>query len=586
MARWFKASSVVLAFLLLPSTVQAACQLSKILDIPVTMLGRRPIVIAQINGRDARFILDSGAFFSTIAKANALEYGLPIREIAPGVTVRLKGVGGETSLSETTAKDFSIAGRTIPNVNFGVGGSDTGFAGLLGQNILGFADVEYDLSHGAVRLMKGQGCKYGNMAYWAGTKPFTIVEIEPMGPGQRHTIGTITINGARIKAVFDTGATGSMLTMPAAKRIGITPDSPGVVSSGFSFGLGQNRVRAWRTRLDSINIGGEAINKPWIQFADQRLDDADMLIGIDFFLTHRIYVDNQNHKMFVTYEGGPLFGLDPKGAVDSTGAPLDLTDTSNAPSDAAGYSRRGAIAATNRNFAEAIADFDKAVAMAPGDAHFVFQRAMARLANHQPLLGAADLDKAIALAPGDAEPRMARAMLRLGAHDPDGALSDLKVADQILAPSSDARLRLAGLYDGTGNYAPALASLDQWLKSHPEDHSRATAYNGRCWARALLNSDLDKALDDCNAALRLRPGEPAYLDSRGLVWFRRGDLGKALADYDAAVAAQPRNAWSLYVRSIVERRAGKTAQADTDRAAALAINPQVGERVKRFRIGE
>jgi tetratricopeptide (TPR) repeat protein len=76
------------------------------------------------------------------------------------------------------------------------------------------------------------------------------------------------------------------------------------------------------------------------------------------------------------------------------------------------------------------------------------------------------------------------------------------------------------------------------------------------------------------------------LDSRGLVWFRRGDLGKALADYDAAVAAQPRNAWSLYVRSIIERRTGKTAQADADRAAVLAINPQVEERVKRFRIGE
>lgn len=584
MIRWLEASSVALALSLLPAPAQAACQLSKIMEIPVTMVGRRPIVTAQINGRDARFILDSGAFFSTIAKANALEYGLSIHDVAPGVTMRLNGIGGSTSMGAATAKSFTVAGQTIPNVDFAVGGSDTGFAGLFGQNILGIADVEYDLSHGAVRLMKGQGCRNAGMAYWAGTKPATMVEIEPMGPGQRHTIGKVTINGVKVRALFDTGAAGSMLSLAAARRIGITPDSPGVISGGFAYGLGQNRARAWRAQFDTIDIGGEAIRKPWIEIADQALPDADMLIGVDFFLTHRVFVDNQTQRMFFTYEGGPLFGLTPKGAVDNNGVALDLTDKAGEPTDAAGYGRRGAVFASNRKFDEAIADFDKAIAMAPADAHYPLQRGIAHLANRQPLLAAADLDKAIELAPADADARLARAQLRLMAHDPAGALSDLKVADQSLAPSSDARLRLAGMYDATDSYQPALASYDQWLRSHPEDHSRAPAFNGRCWARALLDSELDKALDDCNAALRLRPGEAAYLDSRGLVWLRRGDLGKAQADYDAAVAAQPRNAWSLYVRSIVERRAGKTPQADADKAAAIAINPRVEERAKRYRI--
>ena len=86
------------------------------------------------------------------------------------------------------------------------------------------------------------------------------------------------------------------------------------------------------------------------------------------------------------------------------------------------------------------------------------------------------------------------------------------------------------------------------------------------------------------AALRLRPGDPAFLDSRALVRFRRGELEKALADYDAALKGSPRAAWSLYARGLVQRRLGKTAEADADKAKALAINPDIAARGKRYQL--
>ncbi|MFX7705327.1 hypothetical protein ABTJ74_20025, partial [Acinetobacter baumannii] len=79
--------------------------------------------------------------------------------------------GGDASVGVAVTKDFSLAGVAIPKIDFVVGGSDTGTAGLIGQNILGLADVEYDLPHGVVRLIKTQGCRASNLAYWAGTKP-------------------------------------------------------------------------------------------------------------------------------------------------------------------------------------------------------------------------------------------------------------------------------------------------------------------------------------------------------------------------------------------------------------------------------
>ncbi len=47
------------------------------------------------------------------------------------------------------------------------------------------------------------------------------------------------------------------------------------------------------------------------------------------------------------------------------------------------------------------------------------------------------------------------------------------------------------------------------------------------------------ALADCNQALTLAPGNPSYLDSRGLVDLRLGDFDGAIKDYSTALAAMP-----------------------------------------------
>jgi Tfp pilus assembly protein PilF len=385
----------------------------------------------------------------------------------------------------------------------------------------------------------------------------------------------VTIDGTSLRALFDTGASESMLTRAAARRIGVTPDTPGVEVTGPGFGLGQRGVAAWRATFGSIEIGGEVIKRPRIATEDVDLTQADMLIGVDFFLTHRLLVSNATLTMYVTYDGGPLFGLTPHGARTAAGAAIDLTDRAGAPTDAEGFSRRGAVLAANHKLADANADLDRAVALAPKEARYYRQRAAARLADRQTLPALADLDRAIELAPQDAEARLQRARLRLAGGDRPGATIDLEAADATLAPSSALRLAPAGLWDWVDRPAAALTSYDAWLRTHLEDARRANALNGRCWARAQLNRDLD-------AALKLAPDRPAYLDSRALVRLRRGELDAALADYDKALRLALRMAWSLYGRALAAAEAGRADQAARDRSAALAIDPHLTERARRI----
>jgi len=568
--------------LLMPAAALAAdCKVGKIVELPVTLVGRRAMVDAKFGSHDARFIVDSGAFYSTLSRASATEFGLSPQPMPP--SFRLRGINGDTSASYANAKDFALAGVTIPRADFIVGGSDTGTAGLLGQNILGLADVEYDLPHGAVRLMRVQDCGNATLAYWAAGRPFSVIPLErgDGGPWRPHTIGTVLVNGVKMRAVFDSGAQSTIMTLAAAKRAGVTPTSPGVTPDGVGGGLGTRQVTTWLAPFATIDLGGEVVPHPKFRIADLTID-GDMLIGFDFFLTHRLFVSNTTHRMYMTYEGGPLFGVRPTGARTETGAAIDLTDTSAAPTDADGFSRRAAVLMSKHRYADGLADFDKAVALAPAEGRYVYLRAQAHLANGQPLLAAADLDRAATLMPADADVRLARARMRLAHRDPKGAAEDVRAADTALPAGSDRRLLLAGLYETLDQPEAAIVNYDAWLKLHRDDDDRARAYNGRCWARALLGRELDQALSDCNAAAKLRPGLASYLDSRALVQLRRGKLDAALADYDAAIRANPRNAWSRYGRAVAEQQAGRKDAAEADRTAAMAINPAAVARAVRY----
>jgi tetratricopeptide (TPR) repeat protein len=295
-----------------------------------------------------------------------------------------------------------------------------------------------------------------------------------------------------------------------------------------------------------------------------------------------MFVSNVNHRMYITYEGGPVFGLSPKGALSADGKPLDLTDKAAEPTTADEFSRRGATFASNHKLTEALADFDKAIALTPDNGSYFYQRAMARFASDDRAGALADIDRTIKLMPDNADAHLVRAQNRLRDGNDDGAREDIKAADVALAPSSAKRLVVASIYDRLGSPDAALPDYDLWLKSHPEDSQRGVALNGRCWVRGLLNRDLDKAMDDCNAALRAMPREAAIIDSRALIHVRRGEWKQALADYNAALAINPRSAWSLYMRGVVETKSGMDTQGKTDRAAAVAIDSKVADRARKY----
>jgi tetratricopeptide (TPR) repeat protein/predicted aspartyl protease len=573
-----------------PVHAATKCKVTKLAELPITMAGLRPTIIAKINGVDAQFALDSGAFYSMISSATAAQFELRQKPIHG---FKVTGIGGATDASVATVKVFTLAGIPFHDVEFLVGGSEVGggVIGLLGQNFLEKWDVEYDLAKGVVRLFKSDDCKHTRLAYWvAPDQSLSMMDINYTTFLRPHAMGAAFINGAQITVLFDTGASTSVLSLVAASRAGVRPDTAGVVEAGYSSGIGRGAVKTYIAPFSSFKIGdGEEIKNTRLRIADINLDHGDMLLGADFFLSHHVFVANSQHRLYFTYNGGPVFNLSRNVSAD-TAAP---TQAPAAPkqdelADAAAYARRGAASLGRRDFEHAIADFTRAFELNPNESEFVYQRGMAYWENKQPILAMSDLDRALELNPDYLAARISRAQLRSANEDRAGAAADLAAdldaADRLAPKQADVRFTLGQLFQKADLWSRAVAQYDLWIANHPDDSKMSSALYRRCRSRAVPGKDLAKALDDCNAAYRLNsrsgPGAAAVLESRGLVRLRLGDYDKSIADYDDALKLAPKNAWSLYGRGVAKIRKKKTAEGEADLAQASALSSNVAAEFK------
>lgn len=594
------ACALLVSLSAIPAAWAAQCKLGKLAEFPITMENLRPLMTAKINGADARFIVDSGAWFSMISAASAEEFHLSTYPAPFGLY--MTGVGGGTAdVSVTRVKVFTIAGVDVKGVEFLVGGSEVGSdsIGLLGQNVLHLADVEYDLAQGAVRLMRAVDCdRRTSLAYWAiaASTPYSIMSIEPSDRRSPHTLGTAYLNGSELRVMFDTGAGTSILSLKAAARVGIRPDSPGVVFEGNTHGIGRNTLPTYLAPFSSFKIGDEEIKNTQLRMGDIDLPNADMLIGADFFLSHRIYVANGQRRLYFSYNGGPVFKLtgpkptkvppDPAAAEPAPSAPAETAKQPEIESsDAADLSRRGAALASRRDFEGALADLTRACELAPDHFEYFYQRGMIHWNLRHAAEAMSDFNQVLKLHPNDVPTLMARAELRMKGGDQSQAIADVDAATLVAAKEADTRLTMGELYEAGNREEDAIAQYDLWIAAHPDDVRLPHAFNSRCWARAVRGIDLPLALKDCNAALKRAEKTSGFyartVDSRGLVYLKMGDYEKATADFDLALKIRPSQFSSLYGRGIAELRAHKTSAGEADLAQAAEKSPNIAKEYER-----
>ena len=571
----------------------ASCQLQKVADLPVTMLGLRPTIQVKINGHDAVLEVDSGAFFSMVGTDASQRFDM--KGVMAPFGMQAHGVGGHAStVRAVRATDFGFAGYSLKNYDFVLGdrAGGPGVDGLLGENILGVYDVEYDLADGVIRLFKPKDCGLEtNLAYWSQGKALSRILIESPPGYLSSVIANAKVAGRNIKVVFDTGSALSVLSRPAAARAGVKPTSEGVTAGGVSYGLFGAGMETSIAPFDSFAIGDEEIKNTRLRIAEIELPKADMLLGADFFLSHRILVSHSQHKLYFTYNGGPVFRLDrtpqrqvaqngpqAAGVQPATGAGA----AGDEPKTADEFARRASAAAARREFGPAIAAYSRAIELDPKVARYYYDRAMARLAYRQPVLAIGDLDEALKYDPGDVRALMIRGELYLAQRDEPKARADFDAALKVSPDAPGLPLEIAAAYGRAGQFETAVKLYGAWIDAHPKASNRAAVLESRCWTRATWGKELDAGLADCDAAAKGGLRTSDEMEARGITLLRLGRIDEALNEFDAAIRAQPKAAWALYGRGLARLKKGQKEAGEADLAAAREIAPGLPQQARRF----
>src|SRR5205085_2424596 len=92
--------------------------------------------------------------------------------------------------------------------------------------------------------------------------------------------------------------------------------------------------------------------------------------------------------------------------------------------------------------------------------------------------------------------------------------------------------------DYKGDYDRAIQDYDQVIRLKP-DHFRAFNNRGNAYEH---KADYDRAIQDYDQAIRLKPDYPTAFYNRGHAYQHKGDYDRAIQDYDQAVRLKPDDA--------------------------------------------
>ena len=129
-----------------------------------------------------------------------------------------------------------------------------------------------------------------------------------------------------------------------------------------------------------------------------------------------------------------------------------------------------------------------------------------------------------------------RGMLRIENRDASGGLEDATLASSIAPTDVQPKQVMALAHAIRGEVDACLAAAQACVDLAGSDNPEAL--NHRAYMRALLERDLEKALDDIETALAgSGEGSPEFLDTRGFILHLLGRQQESLADLNMAIDA-------------------------------------------------
>ena len=271
----------------------ASCSIDKVVDLPMAPNQRWAIVPAKLNGQAVSMVLDTGAEAAMVSPDAQLALGLALD---PHRRTTVIGYSGSATSQNVLIEHFQLGEEELPQPSMAVGeipmrpAISPILAGLIGGQILSQYDVEFDFPARRVTLWQRPSCATRGPA---GGGHWDHVRLQR---GQNSLVTLeVSIGGQRLQALLDTGAVSSMLSATAAARLGVSGAVKEVVTRGADGADSIMRAR----RYPDVAVAGSHSPNFAVLVGDVRVPFAEMILGMDFWRTRRLWIDYANQVAYV-----------------------------------------------------------------------------------------------------------------------------------------------------------------------------------------------------------------------------------------------------------------------------------------------
>ena len=293
---------LALLFVLLAAGIAGpawSCALQQVAELPLqTVFGTVPLVTADINGRPAKLVLDTGSNVSVLNSMAADRLGVAWDENDP---VEVVGLGGTGRFFTATVQNLALGDDVTQDVQMAVAhGLPPMIDGVLGTDVLAGYQLDLDMPHLRLVLYDAQACPDAAPSWSA---PFTRLPVEQQQSG--HLVTPVELNGRRLLGLLDTGASKTIVGTAAALDAGVARAAllTGPMNRALSFG-GGNLVVSQR-RFQTLKVGSDVLDRPALWVGNLPDFAAALIIGGDYLATRRIWLNLGAGQVFVTTNDQP-----------------------------------------------------------------------------------------------------------------------------------------------------------------------------------------------------------------------------------------------------------------------------------------
>ena len=297
---------ILLAALAVPFTAaaQAACRVVPESTVPVEIVRDTPLTTVQVNDVDATFIVDTGAYRTLMGEEAVRKLNL---ERDRWVATAIRGIGGVQERPDALPRSLRL-GTTMLHRRTLTGGTSVmvgplpvntvdgrPIAGLLGRDFLSPFDLDFDLPDGRLTLFDVQGCSAGFLPW---TTPYAAIPAIPSMDSA--LVVQVVVNGRMLRALIDTGASGSLVTASGMFRLGLTPELLARDPVGSGAGVGPAPVPMHRHHFAEMRVGPDTARDLTLWVAPVHIVPiVDLLLGTDWLRSRRVWLSFATKQMFV-----------------------------------------------------------------------------------------------------------------------------------------------------------------------------------------------------------------------------------------------------------------------------------------------